>query len=69
MLIIVKQIEDVVKFMSRIKICESEASETCYWLEIIEQVFDVDLVRFKNIYMESDELLALFTSISKGGNS
>jgi len=48
---------------------ESKTSETFYWLEIIKAIFDVDENRFDMIYKESDELLALFTSISKGKNS
>lgn len=58
-----------VEFMSCIKISQSEASETCYWLEIIREVFDVDIKKFDKKYRESNELLALFTSISKGHNS
>lgn len=52
-------------FRSRIKICESEASETQYWLEIIKEmkwnnseILDLQL-------KECSELLAIFTSIGK----
>jgi len=49
-------------FLNKIKICESEASETVYWLEIIEEMkwSDIDSIK-----AESSELLALFTSIAK----
>ena len=52
------------EFISRIKICESEASETCYWLEIIKEVFDVKIENFELLSKESKELLAIFTSIT-----
>lgn len=51
-------------FRNKIRICEGEASETYYWLEIIK---DLNLLHEKElnpIIKEADELLALFTSIS-----
>ncbi|MCK5707937.1 MAG: four helix bundle protein [Candidatus Aureabacteria bacterium] len=51
-------------FKNKIIICESEASETQYWIEIVtafkwqtEKVLDTH-------YKECSELLAIFTSIS-----
>jgi four helix bundle protein len=48
-------------FANKIKICESEASETAYWLEIIEEIGWL-----KNgvteLITESNELLEIFTS-------
>jgi len=52
------------EFISRIKICENEASETCYWLEIMKEVFDVKIENFELLSKESKELLAIFTSIT-----
>jgi len=52
-------------FKAKIKICESEASETQYWLEIIT---DMDWINQKTIsdqFKECSELLAIFTTISK----
>jgi len=52
-------------FKSKIKICESEASETQYWLEII---LDMDWMIQDTMsveFQECSELLAIFTSISK----
>lgn len=49
-------------FRSRIRICESESSESCYWLEIISDM------KWRNVsaeLAESNELLAIFTSIGK----
>ena len=52
-------------FKNKIKICESEASETGYWLEIISELNWTTEKRLKPILEESNELLALFTSIGK----
>lgn len=52
-------------FKNRIKICESEASETQYWLEIIEELGWIDSEKIKSIIDEAGELLAIYTSISK----
>ena len=52
-------------FINKIKICESEASETQYWLEVI---VDAKLLSWENVkpeYDECSELLAIFTSIGK----
>ena len=52
-------------FISRIRITESEASETVYWLEIIQELCWVEEACIQGILKESNELLAIFTSISK----
>jgi four helix bundle protein len=52
-------------FTSRIRISESEASETVYWLEIIEELKWAESNDIKGILKEADEILAIFTSISK----
>ncbi len=44
-------------FANKIKICESEASETVFWIEIVENM--------KLILIEPNEILAIFTSIGK----
>jgi len=49
-------------FKNKIKICESEAG---YWLEIIANLNQVDSERIKSASAESNELIAIFTSISK----
>ena len=53
-------------FRSKIKICESEASETQYWLEVIVEVNWLTWEEVKAEYNECSELLALFTSTGKG---
>jgi len=52
-------------FKNKIAICESEASETQYWLEVIVETewLSWDQVKFE--YEECSELLAIFTSIGK----
>jgi four helix bundle protein len=52
-------------FRNKIKICESEASETQYWLEIITKMQWIAWDRVAPEYTECGELLAIFTSIGK----
>jgi four helix bundle protein len=49
-------------FKNKIKICESEASETQYWLEIIVEVKWLSWAKVKWEYEECGELLGIFTS-------
>jgi len=51
-------------FANKIKINENEASETVYWLEIIEELNWIKKDKMKPILSEANELLALFSSIS-----
>ena len=53
-------------FKNKIKICESEASETQYWLEVIVDSKMLNWERVKQDHQECSELLALFASIAKG---
>jgi four helix bundle protein len=52
-------------FKNKIKICESEASETKYWLEVISEPKWLSWPKVKCDYEECGELLAIFTSIGK----
>ena len=52
-------------FKSRIKICESEASETQYWIEVIAETGWLTWSQVKNEYEECTELLAIFSTIGK----
>lgn len=52
-------------FKNKIKICESEASETQYWLEVIVETEWLTYNQLKAEYEECSELLAIFTSIGK----
>jgi len=50
-------------FRNKIAICESEASETQYWLEVIVGMGWKSKDEIQPEYDECSELLALFTSI------
>ena len=52
-------------FKNKIAICESEASETQYWLEVIIEVEWLPWEKLKSEYEECSELLAIFTSIGR----
>jgi four helix bundle protein len=53
-------------FKNKIRICESEASETSYWLKVIEDLKWLPHGTIMPANNECSELLALFTSIAKG---
>ena len=52
-------------FKNKIKICESEASETQYWMEVIREAKWLPWEKIKSDDEECSELLAIFTSIGK----
>ncbi len=52
-------------FRSKIRLCESESNESCYWLEIVS---DMKWSDASAELSESNELLAIFTSIVKNLN-
>jgi len=52
-------------FSNKISIAESEASETVYWLEIIEELEWIENQTIQAVAKEANELLAVFTSIGK----
>ena len=52
-------------FKNKIKICESESSETQYWIEVIVEAEWLSWEKVKPEYDECSELLAIFTSIGK----
>lgn len=51
-------------FVNKIKISESEASETLYWLEIIKELNWTNNKKLELAVNEANELLAIFASIS-----
>ena len=53
-------------FRNKIRVCEAEASETQYWLEIILEMKWKSKQEIQTNYNECSELVALFTTI---GNS
>lgn len=52
-------------FRHRISICEKEASETQYWLEVISEVGWLSAEELKADLDECSQLLALLTSIHR----
>ena len=52
-------------FKNKIAICESESSETQYWLEIIRELTWLPWKDLENEYEECSELLAIFTTIGR----
>lgn len=52
-------------FANKVKICESEANETVYWLEIISDLNWLKPEQIVAPLAEANELLAIFTSIGK----
>jgi len=52
-------------FKSKIRICESEASETQYWLDVIKDANLLSANEVKAEYEECTELLAIFTKIAR----
>ncbi len=50
-------------FKNKIKICESEAIETQYWIEVIIDTKWLSREEVNTDYEETSELLALFTTI------
>jgi len=53
-------------FRNKIKICESEASETQYWIEVIVDAKWLPWEKVKSEYDQCSQLLAIFSSIGKG---
>ncbi|WP_067150748.1 four helix bundle protein [Pseudotamlana agarivorans] len=51
-------------FKNKIKISESEASETEYWIEIIKDLNWIENEKLNPVIKETKELLALFTAIA-----
>ena len=52
-------------FKNKIAICESEASETQYWLEIVRDAEWLPRDSFISEHEECSQLLAIFTAIGK----
>jgi len=52
-------------FRNKAAICESESSETSYWLQIIEEMDWIKTQKLQPVHQEANELLAIFTSIGK----
>lgn len=55
-------------FINKLKICESEASETAFWLELINRMKWADSDVVKALIEETDELLRIFIAAGKKMN-
>ncbi len=53
------------EFKSKLSICESEASETQYWLEIVESLGWAEKTELSSLKKECGELLAIFITSGK----
>jgi four helix bundle protein len=52
-------------FIHKIALVEKEASETCYWIELVEASGLVQPEAAREIRSEAAELLAIFTTVGK----
>lgn len=52
-------------FYSKMNIALKEASETEYWLEILNETDYIDDILFKSIYSDCEELIKILMSITK----
>ena len=53
------------EFVAKIGDCLKEADETLYWLELLSEENIITASRLRFIITEADELVAIFTTISK----
>ncbi len=52
-------------FLNRIKICQAEANETIYWIELLLESKKQNHIGIQELYRESKELFAMFTAITQ----
>jgi four helix bundle protein len=55
-------------FTNRIKICESETSETIYWLNLIDDLKWAGDKELKFLFSEANEFLRIFSTAGKNLN-
>ena len=53
------------EFVSKIDLCAQEADESCLWLELLRDDCDIKYDALNNLLKESDELIAIFVTMSK----
>lgn len=53
------------EFIAKIGDCLKEHDETAYWLELLVESDIVSSQKFKSLYQECDQLIAILTTISK----
>ena len=52
-------------FISKIGVCEQEADETCFWLELLADTGLMKPSRLNDLLNESQQLVAIFTASGK----
>ena len=57
------------EFISKLGDCLRELEETAYWLELLSAAEIVKPARLRDLRKECDELLAIFTTISKNAKA
>lgn len=53
------------EFISKIGICAQEADETLLWMELLDEECGIKSENLDFLLKESDELIAIFTTMSK----
>ena len=53
------------EFIAKLGICLQELDETAYWLELLEEAEIVKPALLVDLHDETDQLIAIFTTISK----
>jgi four helix bundle protein len=53
------------EFISKIEICIQEADETLLWMELLNEECGIESEHLSFLLKESDELIAIFTTMSK----
>lgn len=52
-------------FLAKMKICEEEADESCYWLELIGEAGYLPEGRLRELRKEGDEICAMLSAACK----
>jgi four helix bundle protein len=52
-------------FLNKIVIVEEECDETCYWLELLDDLHPNRKAEIQKLWKEGNELTAIFTTIAK----
>lgn len=53
------------EFISKLKICEGEASESAFWIQRIMDAGFVDPEKLKDLHSEAKQLIAIFCASAK----
>ncbi|HPR82260.1 MAG TPA: four helix bundle protein [Pontiellaceae bacterium] len=56
-------------FISKIELCTQEADETLLWLEVLEKGCNLTTETIEALKKETDELIAIFVTMSKNSKS